>query len=145
MQSRLRSAAVPTVDHPSGFGRNAGAVLLLDQLQQVKKLGPLDKIMEMLPGMNQLTKNQDIQIDEKEIAHVEAIIRSMTRAERRDPNLINGSRRKRIAAGSGTRVQDVNKLLKQFVEARKMMKRFKDMQKMGKNKLSSMFKMPFMK
>ena len=117
----------------------------LDQLQQVKKLGPLDKIMEMLPGMNQLTKNQDIQIDEKEIAHVEAIIRSMTRAERRDPNLINGSRRKRIAAGSGTRVQDVNKLLKQFVEARKMMKRFKDMQKMGKNKLSSMFKMPFMK
>nr|WP_320146055.1 signal recognition particle protein [uncultured Anaeromusa sp.] len=117
----------------------------LDQLQQVKKLGPLDKIMEMLPGMNQLKKNQDIQIDEKEIAHVEAIIRSMTRAERRDPNLINGSRRKRIAAGSGTRVQDVNKLLKQFVEARKMMKRFKDMQKMGKNKLSSMFKMPFMK
>ncbi|WP_018702437.1 signal recognition particle protein [Anaeromusa acidaminophila] len=117
----------------------------LDQLQQVKKLGPLDKIMEMLPGMNQLKKNQDIQIDEKEIAHVEAIIRSMTLAERRDPNLINGSRRKRIAAGSGTRVQDVNKLLKQFVEARKMMKRFKDMQKMGKNKLSSMFKMPFMK
>ena len=117
----------------------------LDQLQQVKKLGPLDKIMEMLPGMDQLKKNQDIKIDEKEIAHVEAMIRSMTKAERRDPNLINGSRRKRIAAGSGMRVQDVNKLLKQFVEARKMMKRFKDMQKMGKNKLSSMFKMPFMK
>lgn len=117
----------------------------LDQLQQVKKLGPLDKIMEMIPGMSQLKKDQDIQIDEKEIARVEAIIRSMTRAERRDPAMINGSRRKRIAAGSGTRVQDVNKLLKQFGEARKMMKRFKDMQKQGKNKLGSLFKLPFMK
>jgi signal recognition particle subunit SRP54 len=115
----------------------------LSQLQQVRKLGPLDQILGMLPGMGDLKKLKDVEIDEKELGRTEAIIRSMTKKERRDPNLINGSRRKRIAIGSGTRVQDVNKLLKQFGEAKKMMKRFQDMQKNGKKGFGG-FKLPFM-
>lgn len=117
----------------------------LDQLQQVKKLGPLEQVLSMLPGVGNL-KNQlkDAKIDEKEIGRVEAIIRSMTKKERRDPAIINGSRRKRIASGSGTKVQDVNKLLKQFAEAKKMMKRFQGMQKSGK-KSPGGFKLPFMR
>ncbi|MGI6091464.1 MAG: signal recognition particle protein [Veillonellaceae bacterium] len=117
----------------------------LDQLQQVKKLGPLEQVLSMLPGMGNI-KNQlkDAKIDEKELGRVEAIIRSMTKKERRDPAIINGSRRKRIAVGSGTKVQDVNKLLKQFAEAKKMMKRFQSMQKSGKKSLGG-FKLPFMR
>jgi signal recognition particle subunit SRP54 len=91
-----------------------------------------------------LKKLKDVEIDEKELTRTEAIIRSMTKKERRDASLINGSRRKRIAMGSGTRVQDVNKLLKQFAEAKKMMKRFQDMQKSGKKSFGG-FKLPFMK
>jgi len=116
----------------------------LDQMQQVRKLGPLDQILSMLPGMGNLKKLQDVKIDEKELVQIEAIIRSMTKKERRDPSIINGSRRKRIASGSGTRVQAVNKLLKQFVEAKKMMKRFQDMQKSGKKGMGGM-KLPFMR
>ncbi len=116
----------------------------LDQLQQVKKLGPLDQILSMLPGMGNLKQLQDVKIDEKELAQTEAIIRSMTKAERRDPSIINGSRRKRIALGSGTKVQAVNKLLKQFAEAKKMMKRFQEMQRSGKKGLGR-FKLPFMR
>ncbi|WP_378955447.1 signal recognition particle protein [Pelosinus sp. sgz500959] len=115
----------------------------LEQLQQVRKLGPLDQILGMIPGMGNLKKLQDVKIDEKELTRTEAIIRSMTKKERRDASIINGSRRKRIALGSGTRVQDVNKLLKQFVEAKKMMKKFQDMQKNGKKSFGG-FKMPFM-
>ena len=115
----------------------------LEQLQQVRKLGPLDQILGMLPGMGNLKKLQDVKIDEKELSRVEAIIRSMTKKERRDASIINGSRRKRIALGSGTRVQDVNKLLKQFVEAKKMMKKFQDMQKNGKKSFAGL-KLPFM-
>lgn len=117
----------------------------LEQLQQVRKLGPLDQILGMLPGMGNMKKLKDVEIDEKELSHTEAIIRSMTKKERRDPAIINGSRRKRIAVGSGTRVQDVNKLLKQFVEAKKMMKRFQEMQKSGKKNPLSGFKLPFMR
>jgi signal recognition particle subunit SRP54 len=116
----------------------------LSQLQQVRKLGPLDQILGMLPGMGDLKKLKDVEIDEKELTRTEAIIHSMTKKERRDASLINGSRRKRIALGSGTRVQDVNKLLKQFAEAKKMMKRFQDMQKSGKKSFGG-FKLPFMK
>lgn len=116
----------------------------LSQLQQVRKLGPLDQILGMLPGMGDLKKLKDVEIDEKELTRTEAIIHSMTKKERRDASLINGSRRKRIAIGSGTRVQDVNKLLKQFAEAKKMMKRFQDMQKGGKKSFGG-FKLPFMK
>ncbi|MDQ0204208.1 signal recognition particle protein [Pectinatus haikarae] len=99
----------------------------LNQMQQVKKLGSLDKILGMLPGMGGLKKKLgDVDMDlknNKDIAHIEAIIRAMTPAERNNTNIINGSRRKRIAAGSGTKVQDVNKLLKQFAEMKKMMKK----------------------
>lgn len=115
----------------------------LDQLQQVRKLGPLEQILGMLPGMGNLKQQlKDAEFDEKEIKRVEAIIRSMTRKERRDPSIINGSRRKRIALGSGTKVQDVNRLLKQFTEARKMMKKFQEMQKTGKK---GGFRLPFMR
>ena len=113
----------------------------LEQIEQVRKLGPLDQILGMIPGMGKLKQLQGLDFDDKEVKHIIAIIRSMTSKERRDPSLINGSRRKRIALGSGTRVQDVNKLLKQFVEAKKMMKRLKDMQKSGKK---PSFKLPFM-
>jgi signal recognition particle subunit SRP54 len=115
----------------------------LDQLQQVRKLGPLDQVLGMIPGMGDLKKKlQGAEIDEGQLKRTEAIIRSMTKKERRDPAILNGSRRKRIAVGSGTRVQDVNRLLKQFEDAKKMMKRFQGMQK-GKNKGGG-FKLPFM-
>ena len=114
----------------------------LEQMQQVKKLGSLESILGMLPGMGNISqKLKDANVDEKELDRVEAIIRSMTLAERRNPNIINGSRRKRIAAGSGTRVQDVNKLLKNFEQSKLMMKKIK-----GMNKFASKggFKLPFM-
>lgn len=113
----------------------------LEQIEQVRKLGPLDQILGMLPGMGKLKQLQGLDIDDKEVKHIIAIIRSMTAKERRDPSIINGSRRKRIAVGSGTRVQDVNRLLKQFGEAKKMMKRIQEMQKSGKK---PGFKLPFM-
>lgn len=101
------------------------------QMKQIKKLGSLEKILEMIPGVKSSMKelpDQD-QMD-KEMRHIEAIICSMTLREREDPGVINGSMRKRIAKGSGTSVQEVNRLLKQFYEAKKMMKRFSG----GKNK-----------
>ncbi len=113
----------------------------LDQLRQVRKMGSMEQILGMLPGMGNIKKLKDAKIDEKEIVRVEAIICSMTKKERRDPSIINGSRRKRISLGSGTKVQDVNRLLKQFAEAKKMMKRFQDVQKSGKK---GGFKLPFM-
>jgi len=94
----------------------------LQQLQEVRKMGPLDQLAGMIPGMNRLPAGA--QIDERAMVRVEAIIRSMTREERSKPQVINGSRRKRIALGSGTSVQEVNRLLKQFDEMRKMMKKF---------------------
>jgi signal recognition particle subunit SRP54 len=95
----------------------------LDQLRQVKKMGSLSQVMGMIPGMNRLPANAEI--DEKSLVRVEAIIQSMTSEERLHPSMINGNRRRRIALGSGTTVQDVNRLLKQFDEMQKMMKRFK--------------------
>lgn len=98
----------------------------LTQMQQIKKIGSFEQIINMIPGMGNLKKQiGDVKIDEKEVKRIEAIIYAMTPKERRDVNIINGSRRKRIATGSGTRVQDVNKLIKQFVEAKKMMKKMK--------------------
>jgi signal recognition particle subunit SRP54 len=104
----------------------------LDQMQQVKAMGPLDELLGMIPGMGKKLKGMPTSFDEKEIAHIEAIIQSMTKEERRNPLIINGSRKKRIARGSGTRVQDVNRLLKQFEESRKMMKQLADMSRKGK-------------
>jgi len=95
-----------------------------DQLRTIKKMGPLEQIMGMIPGMGALKElnAQRANVDEKQVGRVEAIINSMTKAERRDHAIINGSRRKRIARGSGTTVEDVNRLLKQFLEMRKMLK-----------------------
>ncbi|WP_295713693.1 signal recognition particle protein [uncultured Mitsuokella sp.] len=123
----------------------------LSQMQQVKKLGSLDNILGLIPGMGGLKKQlagQDIDLDGKEMRQIEAIIKSMTPKERANINIINGSRRKRIAMGSGTRVQDVNKLLKQFGEMKKMMKKMKKMQK-GKKGMPNLGglglpKLPFM-
>jgi len=92
----------------------------LDQMQQVRKMGPLGNIMKMLPGMPKELKGAEV--DEGQLARIEAIIRSMTPAERRDPSLIGGSRRLRIAKGSGTTTQDVNALLKQFKVVQQMMR-----------------------
>ena len=92
----------------------------LDQFQQLKRMGPLQQLIGMLPGAGAALR--DVEIDERQLARVEAIIRSMTPEERKDPRLIKGSRRRRIADGSGTRPQDVNGVLKQYTEAQKMMR-----------------------
>ncbi|ADI27326.1 MULTISPECIES: signal recognition particle protein [Geobacillus] len=112
----------------------------LEQLGQVRKLGPLDELIKMLPGANKIKGLANIQVDEKQIARVEAIIRSMTKEEKTHPEIINASRKKRIAKGSGTTVQEVNRLLKQFDEMKKMMKMMTNMPK-GKKKG---FRFPFM-
>jgi signal recognition particle subunit SRP54 len=96
-----------------------------DQLKQIKKLGSLDSILSMVPGFGALKKAKDISIDEKEIVRIEALIDSMTRKERHNPACLNASRRRRIAKGSGTKVQDVNKFINQYQQMRKMMKRMK--------------------
>ena len=127
----------------------------LNQMQQIKKLGSFDSILGMIPGLGGLKKqlaDKDVDLDGKEMRRIEAIIRSMTPKERADISIIKSSHRKRIARGSGTRVQDVNKLLKQFGEMRKMMKKMKSM-KGGKKGLSGLSglaglglsKLPFMK
>lgn len=105
----------------------------LDQLAQVRQMGPLDELIGMLPGANKVKGLKNLQVDEKQINHVEAIIRSMTKAEKTNPEIINASRRKRIAKGSGRSVQEVNRLLKQFEDMKKMMKQMTNMSK-GKKK-----------
>jgi len=97
-----------------------------DQLKQIRKLGTLDQILGMLPSIGPFKDMQKVKVDEKELVRVEAIINSMTPKERRNHQLINGSRRKRIAKGSGTSVQQVNQLLKQYAQTRKMMKGMKN-------------------
>src|SRR4029453_5949568 len=97
----------------------------LEQMQQVKKMGPLQNVLGMMPGMPKELKNADI--DERELAKVEAIIRSMTPYERRKPDAINGSRRPRIARGSGVKPSDVSALLKQFKQMQQMMRGFAPM------------------
>jgi signal recognition particle subunit SRP54 len=94
----------------------------LEQLQEVKKMGPLSQVLGMLPGMQRMPEN--VTVDDKALGKIEAIIRSMTRDERRRPQLLNGSRRKRIALGSGTSVQDVNRLMKQYEQMQRMIKSF---------------------
>ncbi len=108
----------------------------LEQMQMIKKMGSIDSLLKMIPGAGKaLKKAQGMQMPEKELKRIEAIIRSMTPPERLDHRILNGSRRLRIANGSGTRVQDVNQLLKRFTEAQKMMKK---MQKMGPKGLKGM-------
>ncbi len=109
----------------------------LDQLEQVKRMGPINQILEMIPGLNK-NKLKGLNVDDKELDKIQAIINSMTKQERRNPSIINGSRRRRIAKGSGTSVQDVNRLIKQFNQTKKMIKKFKNMEK-GFNRMN----MPF--
>lgn len=111
----------------------------LDQMRQLKKMGPLNQIMGMLPGMN-TAKLGDINVDEKQLAYIEAIILSMTKEERQNPSILNMSRKKRIAKGSGRDIQEVNRLIKQFEQMQTMMKQFSGMMKGKKGK----FKLPFM-
>lgn len=116
----------------------------MEQMQQVKKMGPLQDLLGMIPGMGKQLKGMETQIDEKQLSNVEAIIQSMTPEERRNPALLNGSRKKRIALGCGAKVQDVNRLLKQFDESRKLMKQFTDMGgKKGKRGGMAGMKFPF--
>lgn len=113
----------------------------LDQLGQVRQMGPLDELLKMMPGANKIKGLNNMQIDEKQITHVEAIIKSMTKEEKTHPEIINSSRRKRIAKGSGRTVPEVNRLLKQFEDMKKMMKQMAGMQQKGKKKGG--FKLPF--
>jgi signal recognition particle subunit SRP54 len=109
----------------------------LKQLQQVKRMGPIGKLLEMVPGMNKLAGDVDLSSAEKDLKSIEAMIQSMTSEERRNPRILKASRKRRIAAGSGTTVQDINVLLKQHREMQEMMKQF---QKGGRsrNALSSL-------
>ena len=96
-----------------------------DQLRQIRKMGPLDQLVDMLPKVGPLQNlPKDASVDESKLKQVEAIINSMTNEERRDHNVIDGKRRKRIAKGSGTTVQDVNQVLKQYLQMRQMMKQY---------------------
>ncbi len=114
----------------------------LEQMQQIKKMGSLDEIMGMIPGMGQQMKN--VQIDEGEMAKMEAMILSMTPEERQNPDVINVSRKKRIAAGSGNDIAAVNRFIKQFEQSKKMMKQMSGMMK-GKKGKKGMFNLPFMR
>ena len=99
----------------------------LDQLRQVRKMGSMNDIVKMIPGLSKALPKMDI--DERDVSRIEAIICSMTRRERERPDVLNGSRRKRIALGSGTQVSDVNRVVKQFEASRQMMKQFGNMKK----------------
>ncbi|EAD8853272.1 signal recognition particle protein [Listeria monocytogenes] len=116
----------------------------LDQLQQVKQMGPLDELLKMMPGANKMKGLDNMNVDDKQLGHIEAIIKSMTKNEKDNPDIINASRRKRIARGSGRPVQEINRLLKQFAEMKKMMKQMTGggKGKKGKNPFGN-FKMPF--
>ena len=111
---------------------------LLDQFQQIKKMGPLKNVLSMLPGMDKQLR--DVDIDDRQMLRIEAIITSMTKKERAKPDIINASRRKRIAAGAGVKVEDVNKLLRQYEQMKKMFKQMNS--KGGKRNLMRGMRMP---
>jgi signal recognition particle subunit SRP54 len=98
----------------------------LEQLQQIRKMGPLSKVLEMIPGMGQINQAISEEDMEKQLKRTQAIINSMTIKERRNPKILNGSRKKRVARGSGTTVQEVNQLLSQFRQMQKMMKQLRN-------------------
>ncbi|QDI90545.1 signal recognition particle protein [Salicibibacter halophilus] len=116
----------------------------LEQLEQVKSMGPMEDILSMMPGAGKMKGLKNMQVDEGQIDRIEAIVRSMTKAEKQDPKLMNASRKRRIAKGSGTSVQDVNKLLKQFEDMKKMMKQMSSMGG-GKKKGKGGMQLPFMR
>ncbi len=107
----------------------------LDQIGQIKKMGGLAKILDMMPGVSGKVKDEELEGGEKEFVQMEAIIQSMTKAERKDPSILNASRRKRIAAGSGQPVSRINNLIKKYEEARKMMKQFSNAPKFKRNRM----------
>jgi signal recognition particle subunit SRP54 len=109
-----------------------------DQLRAVRKMGPFEQLLGLLPGMGNLKQLAQQKPDEKQLSHIEAIIDSMTLEERRNHQIINGQRRKRIARGSGTKVEDVNRLLKQFVQMRKLFKTLGGMAGIKKNRRRAM-------
>ena len=111
MEEKLRKASFTLED-------------MLDQLQQVQKMGPIGQLVGMIPGMGGMASEAQAAVDRGDLKRTEAIIRAMTPAERRDPTMLNASRRRRIAAGSGTTLPDVNRLVKQFTEMQKLMKQF---------------------
>ena len=120
----------------------------IDQMEQMKKLGPLDQLLDMLPGANKMKGMKDIKVDDKQMNRVVAIVHSMTKEERRKPEILNFSRRKRLAAGSGTTVTEVNRFIKQFEDMRKMMKQLSGMMgpkgpKGPLGRLGKGFKFPF--
>jgi signal recognition particle subunit SRP54 len=110
MEQKLRTATFDLKD-------------FLEQLNQIKKMGPLNQLIEMIPGLPSLTRQLPDEVDEKQLKKIEAIILSMTPREREQPEIIDGHRRRRIAQGSGTSPQEVNQLLNQFFQTRKLMKR----------------------
>lgn len=118
----------------------------LEQMGQVKKMGPLEDLLDMIPGANKMKGIKNIEFSDKQLAHVEAIIQSMTPEERIEPTIINASRKKRIAKGAGRPLSEVNRLLKQFEDMKKMMKQMTNMQqgKRGKRKKMKGFNFPFM-
>ncbi|MEO6062888.1 MAG: signal recognition particle protein, partial [Thermoflexales bacterium] len=109
----------------------------LGQIQQIKKMGPLGDLLKMIPGYSQISKDVSPEMTEGQMKRTEAIIYSMTRKERRDPNLLNASRKRRVARGSGTEVQHVNDLLRQFKQAQTMMKQIQ-----GNPRLRNMMRKP---
>ncbi|EKN64090.1 signal recognition particle protein [Neobacillus bataviensis LMG 21833] len=115
----------------------------LDQLGQVRNLGPLDELLKMMPGANKIKGLNNLQIDEKQIAHVEAIIQSMTKAEKNNPEILNANRKRRIAKGCGRPVTEINRLLKQFEDMKKMMKQMTGMNPKGSKGKKGGFKFPF--
>lgn len=115
----------------------------LEQLEQVRGMGPLDELLNMIPGAGKMKGLKNTQVDESQIGRVEAIVRSMTKKEKSEPSIINASRKRRIAKGSGTTIQDVNRLLKQFEDMKKMMKQMSTMNK-GKKKGKGNMSFPFM-
>ncbi|MDQ0350596.1 signal recognition particle subunit SRP54 [Alkalibacillus filiformis] len=127
MQSKMRSMSFTFED-------------FLEQMEQVKSMGPLDELINMMPGANKMKGMKNLQVDDKQLTHIEAIIQSMTKTERVDPSVINASRKKRIAKGSGTSVAQVNRLLKQFEEMKKMMKQMTNQKKGNKGGMN----LPFM-
>jgi signal recognition particle subunit SRP54 len=104
---------------------------MLDSMQQIQKMGPLGQVVGMIPGFGGMAKEAQAAVDRGDLRRTEAIIRAMTPRERRDPTILNASRRRRIAAGAGTVLPEVNKLVKQYDEMRKMMKQLTGLQRRG--------------
>ena len=118
---------------------------LLEQMKQMKKMGSISQILSMIPGVGQI-KDEDAEQGEKQMKRTEAIIQSMTKGERAKPSIINPQRKRRIAAGSGTKVEDVNRLLRQFEQMQKMVKQFSSPGKKNRklrNMMNNMGNLPF--